>query len=217
MNEIRVVLVDDHHVVRRGLQSFLDAHADIKIVGSAPNGETLLESLETWMPDVVVMDMLMPGGIDGIETTRRLRGISPHSQVVVLTAYTDDERVVAALRAGAIGYIRKESDPQILLDAIRAAVRGQSVLDPTVAQSVLQELSRNRMSENELTEREKEVLKQLIHGRTNRQIADALVISEETVKTHVGNILTKLHLAHRSQTVIYALKKGLITLDELEI
>jgi NarL family two-component system response regulator LiaR len=214
---IRVVLVDDHHVVRRGLQSYLEAHPDISVVGTAASGEALLQALEKWLPDVVVMDMLMPGGIDGIETTRRLRVISPHTQVVVLTAYTDDERVVAALRAGAIGYIRKESDPQILLDAIRAANRGQSVLDPTVARSVLHELSRNRADDNQLTEREREVLQQLILGRTNRQIAEALVIGEETVKTHVGNILTKLHLAHRSQAIIYALKKGLITLDELEL
>lgn len=217
MNAIRVVLVDDHHVVRRGLQSFLGAYPDIQIVGTAANGEEALQHLEDWLPDVIVMDLLMPGGMDGIEATRQVRAISPHTQVVVLTAHTDDERVVAALRAGAIGYIRKESDPELLLRAIRSASRGQSVLDPGVAHTILQDLARDRVPGNVLTEREQEVLRHLAQGLTNRQIAETLVIGEETVKTHVGNILSKLHLAHRSQAIIYALKKGLISLDELEI
>lgn len=214
---IQVVLVDDHHVVRRGLQSFLESNSDIRVVGSAPTGEQALARMEDWLPDVVVMDLLMPGGIDGIETTRRIRALTPRTQVVVLTAFTDDARVIAALRAGAIGYIRKESDPEVLLGAVRAAARGQSLLDPTVAGAVLHELARDRTPGNELTEREREVLGQLARGLTNKQIADALFISEETVKTHVGNILSKLHLAHRSQAIIYALKKGLIALDDLEV
>lgn len=214
---IRVVLVDDHHVVRRGLQSYLETQPGIAIVGGASNGEEVLEKIERWLPDVVVMDMLMPGGIDGIETTRRLREITPHTQVVVLTAFTDDARVIGALRAGAIGYIRKESDPAMLLTAIRAAVQGQSTIDPTIAESVLEEMSHTPLPGLALTERETEVLRQLANGLTNKQIADALVIGEETVKTHVGNILSKLHLSHRSQAVVYALKKGLLSLDELEI
>lgn len=214
---IRVVLVDDHHVVRRGLQSYLETQPGIAIVGSASNGEEVLEKIERWLPDVVVMDMLMPGGIDGIETTRRLREITPHTQVVVLTAFTDDARVIGALRAGAIGYIRKESDPAMLLTAIRAAVQGQSTIDPTIAASVLEEMSHAPLPGLALTERETEVLRQLANGLTNKQIADALIIGEETVKTHVGNILSKLHLSHRGQAVVYALKKGLLSLDELEI
>lgn len=214
---IRVVLVDDHHVVRRGLQSYLETQAGITIVGGASNGEEVLEKIERWLPDVVVMDMLMPGGIDGIETTRRLREITPHTQVVVLTAFTDDARVIGALRAGAIGYIRKESDPEMLLQAIRAAVVGQSTIDPTIAESVLEEMSHAPLPGLSLTERESEVLRQLANGLTNKQIADALIIGEETVKTHVGNILSKLHLSHRSQAVVYALKKGLLSLDELEL
>lgn len=217
MTAIRVVLVDDHHVVRRGLQSFLEASGEVQVVGSVPSGEELLESVDGWVPDVVVMDLLMPGGMDGIETTRRLHQQHPQTQVVVLTAFTDDDRVVAALRAGAIGYIRKESDPQMLLDAIKAASRRQSVLDPSVAAAVLSELNRDPTPDNDLTPREREVMHGLIHGKTNKQIALDLVIGEETVKTHVGNILAKLHLAHRNQAVIYALKNGLISLDELEI
>ena len=217
MTKIRVVLVDDHHIVRRGLRSFLESFSDIAIIGEAANGEEAIAAIEGWLPDVVVVDLLMPGGIDGIETTRHLRMRSPHSQVVVLTAFTDDARVVAALREGAIGYVRKDATPETLLAAVRGAAHGQSVLDPTVAGSVLQELMRNSRLGTELTERETAVLRQLAHGRTNREIAETLIISEETVKTHVGNILAKLHLAHRTQAALYALKQGLVTLDELDL
>jgi NarL family two-component system response regulator LiaR len=214
---IRVVLVDDHHIVRRGLHSFLKAFPDLEVVGEASSGEEALLKLEGWMPDVVVMDMLMPGGIDGIETIKRTRLLLPNTRIVALTSYTDDARVVAALRAGAIGYVRKEADPEILLSSIRAAAHGQSLLDPAVANAVMQELMRAGKHSAELTEREQEVLRQLALGRTNREIAEALTVSDETVKTHVGNILTKLQLAHRTQAVIYALKKGLISLDEIDL
>ncbi|MFN8486518.1 MAG: response regulator transcription factor [Caldilineaceae bacterium] len=217
MSKIRIVLVDDHHIVRRGLRSFLESFADIVVIGEAANGEEVLAKVENWLPDVVVMDLLMPGGIDGIETTRHLRMRSPHTQVVVLTAFTDDARVVAALREGAIGYVRKDAAPEILLTAVRGAAHGQSVLDPAVAGSVLQELIQGSQLVNDLTERETEVLRQLAHGHTNREIAEVLTVSEETVKTHIGNILAKLHLAHRTQAALYALKHGLVTLDELEL
>jgi NarL family two-component system response regulator LiaR len=140
MDPIRVVLVDDHRIVRRGLRSFLEAFPDLVIVGESSSGEEALEQVEGWLPDVVIMDLLMPGGIDGIETTRRVRSITPHTQIVVLTAHTDDARVMAALRAGAIGYVRKDAEPEILLAAVRAAARGQSMLDPAVAGTVLQDL-----------------------------------------------------------------------------
>jgi NarL family two-component system response regulator LiaR len=217
MDTIRLVLVDDHRVVRRGLRSFLEAFPDITIVGEASSGEEVLEKVEGWLPDVVIMDLLMPGGIDGIEGTRRIRSITPHTQVVVLTAHTDDARVVAALRAGAIGYVRKDAEPEILLTAVRAAARGQSMLDPTIAGSVLQEIVSSVKIRDDLTEREMEVLRLLAHGRTNRGIAEELVVGAETVKTHVGNILAKLHLAHRTQAAIHALKRGLISLDEIEL
>lgn len=215
MNPLKIVLVDDHHIVRRGLQSFLGATPDLQVVGSASSGEQLLQQVEGWLPDVVVMDLYMPGGMDGIETTRRLREITPHTQVVVLTAHTDDERVIAALRSGAIGYIRKESDPQLLVDAIRAAAVGQSMVDPAVAGAVLRDMTQTRVPGSDLTEREQEILLELAHGRTNKEIAAKLVIGEETVKTHVGNILSKLHLRHRHQTIVYALKNGLVNLDDI--
>ena len=214
---IRVVLVDDHRVVQSGLRSYLGAFEDVEVVGAACSGEEALEKLEGWLPDVVVMDLRMPGGMDGIEATRRVRALSPHTQVVVLTADPDDARVVAALRAGAIGYVRKDSDPEIFLSAVRAAARGQSVLDPGVAGSVLQELVRGGPLVEELSEREKDVLRQLAHGRTNREIGQELHVSEETVKTHVGNILSKLQLSHRTQAVIYAIKQGLVSIDDIDL
>lgn len=213
---IRVALVDDHAVVRRGLRTFFESYDDFTLAGEASSGEEALLHVESWLPDVVVMDLLMPGGIDGVETTRRLREVSPHTQVVVLTSATDDARVVAALRSGAIGYVRKDAQPDVLLEAVRSAARGRSLLDPAVAGAVLRELKRGVRTGGDLTEREQEVLRQLALGRTNREIAAALVVSDETVKTHVGNILSKLQLAHRTQAVIYALKRGLISLDEIE-
>jgi NarL family two-component system response regulator LiaR len=213
----RVVLVDDHRVVQAGLRSYLESFPDIEVIGAASSGEEILAQLEAWLPDVVVMDLRMPGGIDGIEATRRVRALSPHTQVVVLTAHTDEARVIAALRAGVIGYVRKDSEPEVLVAAVRGAAHGQSVLDPAVAGSVLQELMRGGPLAEDLSEREKEVLAQLAHGRTNREIAQALHVGEETVKTHVGNILSKLQLNHRTQAVIYALKQGLVSLDDVEI
>ena len=217
MNPIRVVLVDDHHVVRQGIRSYLESYPDLVVVGEAESGEAALEQVERWLPEVVVMDLLMPGGIDGIETTRQLRERSPYTQVVVLTAFTDEARVVAALRVGAIGYVRKDAKPEVLLAAVRGAAQGQSVLDPSVAGRVLQELLNSSGINHNLTDRELEVLRHLAHGRTNREIATRLTISEETVKTHVGNILAKRQLAHRTQAALYALKQGYISLDELDV
>ena len=217
MEPIRLALVDDHHVVRRGLRSFLEAFPDIAVVGEASSGEELLERVDRWLPDVVIMDLLMPGGIDGIETTRQVRSMTPHTQVVVLTAHTDDARIIAALRAGAIGYVPKDAQPETLLSTVRAAARGQSLLGPAIAESVFQELMGRAQIRYDLTEREMEVLRLLAHGQTNREIAEELVVTVETVKTHVGNILAKLHLAHRTQAVIHALKEGLISLDDIEL
>jgi NarL family two-component system response regulator LiaR len=215
MSKIRVALIDDHRVVQTGLRRYLESFPDIEVTGTAASGEEALSQLEGWLPDVVVMDLSMPGGMDGIEAARRVRALSPHTQVVVLTAHTDDARVVAALRAGALGYVRKDSDPEVFLSAVRGAARGQSVLDPAVAGAVLLELVRGGPLIEALSEREKEVLRQLAHGRTNQEIAQELHVSAETVKTHVGNILSKLQLSHRTQAVIYALKQGLVSLEDL--
>ncbi len=217
MNKLRIVLVDDHRVVTRGLRSYLESFDDLAIVGIADNAEELFTKLDEWLPAVVVMDLLMPGGMDGVTATRRVRERWPTTQVVALTASTDEARLIGLLRAGAIGYVRKDSDPELLLATVRAAARGQSMIDPAVAHTLLQELTRGTVPGNELTEREREVLRQLAHGHTNKEIAEALFISEETVKSHIGNILSKLHLAHRTQAALYALKQGLISLDELKL
>ncbi|GCF07001.1 response regulator [Dictyobacter arantiisoli] len=217
METIRVVLVDDHKVVRYGLRTYLESFLDMEIVGEASSGEEALRTIEQWVPDVAVLDLLMPGGIDGIETIQRMRKLTPLTQIVALTSYTDEARVVAVLRAGAIGYVRKDAAPEILLEAIRSAAKGQSLLDPQIADAVLMELSQSTKSSTVLSEREQEVLHHLALGRTNREIAELMIVSPETIKTHVGNILTKLQLAHRTQAVIYALKQGFISLDDIEL
>jgi len=215
--QIRVALIDDHHVVRQGLRTYLESFPDLEVVGEAASGEEALRHIEFWLPDVIVMDLLLPGGMDGIDAIQRVRQLTPHTQVIALTSYTDDARVVAVLRAGAIGYVRKDAAPDTLLAAIRAAAHGQSLVDPAVAGVVLQELSRVKKSDVALSEREQDVLRQLALGRTNREIAETMMVSPETIKAHVGNILAKLHLAHRTQAVIYALKHGLISLDDVEL
>jgi two-component system, NarL family, response regulator LiaR len=137
MSQIRVVLVDDHRVVSRGVRSYLESFPDLKIVGIAASGEELLLNLTQWAPDVAIMDLLMPGGMDGIEATRKIRARSPQTQVVALTASVDEARMIAVLRAGAIGYVRKDADPEILLSAVRAAAAGKSMIDPAVAGDAL--------------------------------------------------------------------------------
>ena len=214
---IRVVLVDDHHVVRQGLRTYLESFPDLEVAGEAASGEEVLRHIELWLPDVVVMDLLMPGGMDGVETIRRVRQLTPQTRIIALTSYTDDARVIAVLRAGAIGYVRKDAAPDVLLASIRAAARGQSLLDPAVSGAVLQELSHGERPEVALSEREQEVLRWLALGHTNREIAEEMGISPETVKTRVGNILAKLHLDHRTQAVVYALKYGLISLEDIEL
>lgn len=211
---VRVALVDDHAVVRRGLRTFLESYLDLEVVGEASSGEEALERLDAWRAGVLVVDLLMPGGIDGVETTRLARARAPLTQVVALTSATEDERVVAALRAGALSYVRKDADPQTLLEAVRAAAHGRALLDPEVAAALLRESARERPGAT-LTERERDVLLRLAHGRSNHEIAADLVITDETVKTHVSAIFSKLRLTSRTQAVIYALKNGLVSLDDI--
>ncbi|MEM9292648.1 MAG: response regulator transcription factor [Acidobacteriota bacterium] len=212
----RIVLVDDHLVVRTALQQYLESFDDLQVIGEAANGEEALQRMESWQPDIVVMDLMMPGGIDGVETTRRLIQQWPALHIVVLTAHTDDARVVAALRAGAVGYIRKDAAPETFLQAVRGAAEGRTVVDPSVSSTVVEDLARSSPPGAELTPRETDVLRLVASGLTNRQIAERLYIGEETVKTHVGNLLSKLGLSHRTQAAVHALKKGLVTLEELE-
>jgi len=214
MSQIRVVLVDDHRIVSRGARSYLESFPDLKIVGIAANGEELLLNLTQWAPEVTIMDLLMPGGMDSIEATRKIRARSPQTQVVVLTASGDDARMIGVLRAGAIGYVRKDAEPEILLAAVRAAAAGRSVIDPA-AGDALQDFARGQEPGSGLTERELEALRNLARCFTNREIAEALFVSEETVKTHISNILGKLGLTHRTQVIVYAIKQNLVSLDEL--
>ena len=206
---IRVVLVDDHSVVRRGTRSYLESFSDILVVGEAATAEEALERVATWQPDVVVMDLLLPGGMDGIDATRQIVECCPKSRVVVLTAYTDEARAAAALRNGATGYVRKNASPEFLLQAVRAAAQGRRMVDAELAAGLLPG------EQALLSPRELDVLRLLARGRTNRQIASELVIGEETVKSHVGNILAKLQIDHRSQAAACALSKGLLSLEDV--
>ena len=212
MGRIRIALVDDHRVVTRSLKAYLESFPDMVVVGIAASGEELLVHLDAWQPDVVLQDLLLPGGMDGIETTRLTRERAPAAQVVALTASTDEARMMGVLRAGAAGYVRKDADPEILLAAVRAVAHGKTYIDPSVARQLLG----GPGSRDELTAREREVLRQVALGRSNKEIGEALFISEETVKTHVGNLLAKLQVANRAQAIVQALKRGLVDLEELE-
>jgi len=211
MTVIRVVIVDDHRVVTRSLRSYLESFSDFRVVGTAATGEELLQNVDAWQPDVIVQDLLLPGGMDGIETTRRVLAKRPSVGVVALTASTDEARMMAVLRAGAAGYIRKDAEPETLLAAIRAVARGRTYVDPYLARRVAED----GVSPDDLTDREREVLRHLALGESNRAIADVLCVSEETVKTHVGHILGKLGVENRAQAVVQALKRGLVSLEEI--
>lgn len=216
MESISVFLVDDHQVVRQGLRDFLELQDDIEVIGEASSGVEAVQHIKQLLPDVVVMDLVMPE-MDGVETTRRVKAISPSTHVIVLTSFADDDKVFPAIKAGAISYLLKDVSPLELARAVRAAKRGEAVLHPEVAAKLMQEFSTPRPSEQEnesLTEREMDVLRLIARGHSNREIADALVISEKTVKTHVSNILSKLHLADRTQAAIYALRQRLVPMDD---
>jgi len=207
---IRVALADDHQVVACALRTFLESFADISVVGVASSGEEILEKLTGWTrPHVVVLDLLMPGGIDGVETTRRLIAQYPEIRVVALTASTDEARMNAVLRAGATGYLRKDAEPELLLRAIRAVHLGKSFIDPSASGNVLFGRS------PELSRRELEVLREAAIGRSNREIGERLFVSEETIKTHIAHILSKLALQNRTQLVAYAIKHQIVSLEDL--
>lgn len=208
MSPIRVVLVDDHRVVARSLKSYLESFPDMQVVGIAASGEELLSRIGEWAPEVIVQDLLLPGGIDGIETTRRAVERAPEVRVLALTASVDEARMTAVLRAGAAGYVRKDAEPEILLAAVRAVARGRTFIDPSVK-------GRFSPSTEELTPRELAVLRLLAAGRSNKEIANGLAIGEETVKTHVGHLLAKLEAENRAQAVTQALKRGLVSLEEI--
>lgn len=212
MTPVSIALVDDHRVVARSLKAYLESFPDLKVVGIATSGEEILRQIQEWKPQVVLQDLLMPGGMDGVETIRRISECAPSVKVVALTASTDEARMMGALRAGAAGYVRKDAEPEVLLAAVRAVARGKTYIDPSVSGQIL----RAAASNEDLTPREIEVLRQLALGRSNKEIADALSIGDETVKTHVGNVFSKLQVENRAQAIVQALKRGLVSLEELE-
>lgn len=211
---IRVLIVDDHAVVRQGLRFVLERQLDIAVVGESGDGEQALALVAELVPDVVLLDLLMPK-MDGVTAIREIKRLTPGTQIMILTSYYEDDHIFSAIKAGALSYLLKDIGPPDLLAAVRAAARGESVLHPMVATRVLQEMQQKERSPlNDLTPRELEVLTRIARGRSNYEIARELVIGEGTVKMHVSNILSKLHLADRTQAAIYALQRRLVPLDD---
>lgn len=210
---ITVLITDDHSIVRHGIRAFLEAQADMLIVGEAESGAEAVRLAQEYIPDVVLMDLIMPG-MDGVEATRQIKRVSPRSQVVVLTSYHEDEHIFPALRAGAVSYTLKTIRSTELAEIVRKAAQGESILHPSVAVRVIQEVRQAKRSVPpafaELTERELEVLRLLAEGYANTKIAEQLVLSEKTVKGHVSNILGKLHMVDRTQAAVFAWQQGLM-------
>jgi len=210
---VRVMLVDDHAVVREGLKNYLGALPGFEVVGEASNGEEAVQAAKRLKPQVVLMDLVMPV-MDGIQATRALHEAQPDVKVIVLTSFADDDKLFPALKAGAAAYLLKDVGPNELADAITAAARGETRLHPEVSRRLVAGIAggagaAGERPEDQLTEREMDVLKCLAQGRSNKEIGTELFISEKTVKTHVGNILDKLGLADRTQAALYAVKHGL--------
>ncbi|MBL8077227.1 MAG: response regulator transcription factor [Anaerolineales bacterium] len=214
-----ILIADDHEVVRNGIRSYLETITDFQVVGEASSGEETLSLVAELIPDIVLLDLIMPG-MDGIETTRRVKQVSPRTQVVVLTSYHEDVHIFPALKAGAISYILKDMKMEKLVDVLHRAVQGEVTLHPRVAARVLQNIRGENGEEQplftELTDRETDVLKLIANGLTNSQIAEKLVISENTVKGHVSNILSKLHLADRTQVAVYAWQQGIVNRNNVK-
>lgn len=215
---IKVLVVDDHVIVRKGIRALLATEQNIKVIGEAENGEEAIAEAARLAPDVILMDLVMPV-MDGIEAIRHITARQPQARILVLTSFATDEKVFPAIKAGATGYLLKDSEPQELVQAIHQVCRGESSLHPTIARKLLQELIRppeRPPTPEPLTEREVAVLRLIARGLSNQEIAAELVISEATVRTHVSNILSKLHLASRTQAALYALREGLASLDDAD-
>lgn len=211
--EISILIADDHQVVRHGMRAFLEAQPGFRVAAEAANGTQAVQLAAEHAPDVVLLDLNMPE-MDGVEAARRIRQASPHTQVVVITSHHADEYIFPALRAGAISYLLKDIPMDELAQAIRRAARGEATINPLVAARVLQELRGPRAETpnpfTELTEREMEILRLLADGLSNIELANRLVITENTVKGHVSNILGKLHLSDRTQAAIFAWREGVV-------
>ena len=210
---IRVLIADDHPIVRQGLVNLLEVQPGIRVLGAAESGEQALTMAQTDPPDVVLMDLMMPG-IDGVETTRRMLELCPQARVIVLTSHHEDAMVFPAISAGALSYLLKSAAPNELIDAVRAAARGEARLSPRVAGRLMQEVSGRGPSADALTARELEVLRLIARGQDNATIAEALGLSPKTVKTHVSNVLGKLGVADRTAAAVMALRQGIVPLEE---
>jgi NarL family two-component system response regulator LiaR len=213
---IRVLVVDDHVIVRQGIRALLTEFEDVEVVGEAGNGLEAVQATESLKPDVVLMDLLMPG-MDGVEATRRISEQWPEVRVLVVTTYSGDDLVFPAIKAGARGYALKDAGARELVGAIRQIYRGEPSLHPDIARKLLQEVRQptpDRRARDPLTAREVEVLRLLAEGLDNQQIAERLVVAEVTVRSHISRILDKLHVANRVQATLYALREGLADLEE---
>ncbi|WP_095045485.1 response regulator [Candidatus Promineifilum breve] len=215
-NPIRILICDDHAVVREGLRALISTETDMEVVAEAADGEQAIAAYRAVVPDVALVDMVMPR-VDGLETIRTIKGEFAQARILVLTSFAEDDMVFPAIKAGALGYLLKDSSPEELLRAIRDVNRGEASLHPSIARRLIQELSQPTTlppTPEPLTEREVEVLKLVARGYSNEDIADALVVSERTARGHVSSILSKLHLANRTQAALYALREGLATLND---
>jgi len=218
-NPIRVFIAEDHAIVRKGVRNLLSLETDIEVVGEATNGREAVEQVSDLDPDVILMDLVMPE-LDGIQAIQQIMVDHPNAKVLVLTSFDTDDKIFPAIKAGALGYLLKDSDPAELVHAIRQVNAGECSLHPIIARKVLQELNlspKRTSSAEPLTERELEVLRMVAQGKSNRQIADELVISLGTVRAHLSNILGKLHLASRTQATLYALREGLASLEDADL
>jgi NarL family two-component system response regulator LiaR len=220
-NAIRVLVADDHDIVRKGIRALLATEPDITVLGEASDGAQAVAEVNRLAPDVILMDLVMPV-MDGIEAIQRITAANPAARILVLTSFATDEMVFPAIKAGALGYLLKDSGPEELVTAIREVQRGESSLHPTIARKLLQEIAGPARKPaptgadrvDPLTEREIDVLKLVAQGQNNREIGEQLFISEATVRTHMSNILSKLHLASRTQAALYALREGIASLDD---
>jgi NarL family two-component system response regulator LiaR len=215
---IRLLIVDDQGIVRKGIRALLAEVKGMEVIGEAGDGLEAVKQADLLQPDVILMDLVMPR-LDGIEAIRQIMARQPKSRILALTSFAADDKVFPAIKAGALGYLLKDSEPEELIAAIKNIQRGEPFLHPSIARKVLEELSHPAGSPptpEPLTERELEVLQLVAQGLSNQAIAEKLVIGDATVRTHIGNILSKLHLANRVQAALYALRKGLSSLDEGE-
>jgi len=216
---IRVYITDDHQIVRRGIRQLLSTEAGIEVVGEASNGKEAVAEVNQLKPDIVLMDLVMPV-MDGIEAIRQIKAGHPSIQILVLTSFATDDKVFPAIKAGALGYLIKDTSPDELINAIRQVYKGEPTLHSSIAQKLLKEISHSPADEpispDPLTDREVEVLKLIARGLSNQEIAETLVVSVATVYTHVSRVLDKLHLASRTQAALYALREGLASLYDEE-